>query len=243
MDDKTKQLLALAREHYEKREFDKAEQYLLRVMPEADGFADLHNMMGVIHHDRGRLQDAKVSFERAVTLNPRYTEAALNLAVTCNDLGDYTSAQQTYQRALSRDADFPGGLDPYAKGKIANLHAAVAYAYNDVGLYNEAVHELRKAINLCPHFVDLRLELSNAYRQLQDLAAACFELEEALRIKPSYVPARNALGVVLLVLGERKRAITEWQTALQNEPDNKAAQMYLKMALNPLVRTEPPPRA
>lgn len=242
MDDKTKQLLALAREHYDKREFDKAEQYLLRVMPDADGFADLHNMMGVIHHDRGRLQDAKVEFERAITLNPKYTEAALNLAVTCNDLGDYAAAQRIYQQALSRDGQSPGGLDPYAKGKIANLHADVAHAYGDVGLYNEAVHELRKAINLCPHFVDLRLELSNVYRQLLDLAAARFELDEALRIKPSYVPARNALGVVLLVLGERQAAITEWQRALQNEPDNKSAQMYLKMAQNPPVRSDPPPR-
>jgi tetratricopeptide (TPR) repeat protein len=242
MDDKTKQLLTLAREHYDKRDFDKAEQYLQRVMPEADGFADLHNMMGVIHHDRGRLADAKAEFERAVALNPKYTEASLNLAVTCNDLGDYAAAQRTYQQALAREAEYPGGLDPYAKGKIANLHATVAHAYRDVGLHNEAVHELRKAINLCPHFVDLRLELSNVYRELRDLAAARFELEEALRLKPSYVPARNALGVVLLVLGERLAAIAEWQQALQTEPTNKAAQMYLKMAVNPAARTEPPVR-
>ena len=36
MDERTKQLLALGREHYEKREFDKAEHYLRQVL-ERDG--------------------------------------------------------------------------------------------------------------------------------------------------------------------------------------------------------------
>ena len=55
-------------------------------------FADVHNMMGVIHHDRGRLEEARDAFRKALTINPKYTEAALNLSVTCNDLGEYEQA-------------------------------------------------------------------------------------------------------------------------------------------------------
>ena len=56
MDERTKQLLSLGREHYEKREFDKAEHYLRNVLERDDTgrYADVFNMMGVIHHDRGR---------------------------------------------------------------------------------------------------------------------------------------------------------------------------------------------
>ena len=114
MDERTKQLLTLGREHYARGEYDKAEHYFRQVLERTVSVADVFNMMGVIHHDRGRFQDAKMEFERAVALNPKYTEAALNLAVTCNDLGDYESAQRTYQQALARDSQYPGGLDPWS---------------------------------------------------------------------------------------------------------------------------------
>jgi tetratricopeptide (TPR) repeat protein len=232
MDERTKQLLSLGREHYEKREFDKAEHYLKQVLDRAEtkGFADVYNMLGVIHHDKGRFDEAQASFEEALAINPNYTEAALNLAVTYNDLGRYDEAKRIYQAALSRGTDAPGQLDPFVKGKIANLHAEVAQAYVDAGMPGDAMHELRKAILLCPTFADLRLKLSNLYRQTGDLDAAKFELDEAIAARPRFLPAHIALGVTLLSKGDPKAAIAAWEKALEIDPDHKAAQMYLRMA-------------
>lgn len=231
MDERTKQLMSLGREHYEKREFDKAEHYLRQVIERGDtGFADVYNMMGVIHHDRGRFEEAQGCFEESLAINPNYTEAALNLAVTYNDLGRYDEAKKIYQAALSRGEDSPGQLDPFVKGKIANLHAEVAQAYVDAAMIPDAMHELRKAILLCPTFADLRLRLANLYRQQGDQDAARFELEEAIAAKPQYVPAHVALGVVLLALNDRDGALARWREALSIDPGNKAAAMYLRMA-------------
>jgi len=243
MEERTKQLLSLGREHYEKREFDKAEHYLRQVLERDQAkFADVYNMLGVIHHDRGRFEEARGCFEEALAINPNYTEAALNLAVTYNDLGRYDEAKRIYQAALSHGHEAPGMVDPFVKGKIANLHAQVAQAYADAGLTAEAMHELRKAVLLCPKFADLRLRLANLYRQSGDMQAARFELEEAVRGKPEYVPARVALGVVLLALGESKTAENHWERAVELEPDNKTAQMYLRMAKNP-PKSSPPAAA
>ena len=230
MDDRTKQLLALGREHYDKREFDKADHYLGQVVERDLAFADVHNMLGVIRHDRGQLVEARAAFERALEINPRYTEAALNLAVTFNDLGRYEEAKAIYQQAMARGQEAPGKLDPFVKGKIANLHADVALAYEGVGMLTEATHEYRRAVLLCPHFADLRLRLANVYRQQGDLEAARFELSEALTQRPDYVPARIALGVVLLAQEKTAEAIEAWERALENEPGHKAAEMYLRMA-------------
>ena len=104
MDEQLKQAVALGREHYEKREYDKAERYLARVIASGTRYADIHNMMGVIHHDKGRLDAARDAFKRALEINPSYTEAALNLAVTYNDLGEYEFAQQVYRSAVQRDS-------------------------------------------------------------------------------------------------------------------------------------------
>lgn len=231
MDDRTKQLLALGREHYEKREFTRAEPYLRQVLERPEGrFADVHNMLGVIHHDAGRLEEAQARFEEALAINPNYTEAALNLAVTYNDLGRYDEAKKIYQAALAKGAESPGKLDPFVKGKIANLHAEVAQAYVDVGMLADAKHELRKAILLCPTFADLRLRLANLYRQSGDLDAAKFELEEAVGARPRYVPAWVSLGVTMLAKGDGAAAIRSWEHALSIDPEHKAAQMYLRMA-------------
>jgi len=241
VDDKLKQAIALGREHYEKREYDKAEHYLQKVIAQGGNrFADVHNMMGVIHHDKGRLEEARDEFRRALDLNPNYTEASLNLAVTFNDLGDYDKAHQVYRSALARDARGPNEQDAFAKGKIANLHAELAQAYLDIGMPNEAVQEYRDAIRLCPQFADLRVRLANVYRQINDLPAARYELEEAMRVRPQWNPARVAMGVLLLVSGQRQKALDQWEEVLRVEPDNKAAQMYLRMARHPTTLSEPP---
>ena len=233
MEERTKQLLSLGREHYGKREFEKAEHYLRQCLDREDAkFADVFNMLGVIHHDRGRFEEAQGAFEEALKINPNYTEAALNLAVTYNDLGRYDEAKKIYRAALSRGEESPGQLDPFVKGKIANLHAEVAQAYTDAGMPTDAMHELRKAILLCPTFADLRLRLANLYRQTGDLEAARFELEEAVAAKDAYVPAHVALGVVLLALDKREEAIERWREALSIDPENKSAAMYLRMAEN-----------
>jgi Tfp pilus assembly protein PilF len=241
MDERTKQLLALGREHYEKREFDKALQYLKQVLERGEGrFADVLNMVGVIYHDRGRFEEARAAFEEALQINPNYTEAALNLAVTYNDLGRYDEAKRVYQAAIARGSESPGQLDSFAKGKIANLHAEVAQAYTDAGMYADAMHELRKAVLLCPTFADLRVKLANLYRQTGDLEAARFELEEAIAARPRYVPAYIALGVTLLSMGHHERAIAAWKKALDVDPENKAAQMYLRMVTGAATSAPPP---
>lgn len=243
MEDNLKQSIALGREHYSKREYDKAERHLQKVVSMgAHGFADIHNMMGVIHHDRGRLEEARDEFQRALDINPRYTEAALNLAVTHNDLGDYQSAQQTYRKAIGRDTHESGLPDPFARGKIANLHAEIAQAYVDLDMHNEAIQEYRSAIRLCPQFADIRVKLADVYRLVGDLPSARYELSEAIRVRPDYLRARVAMGVVYLVSGQRAQAIDEWEQALKLDPHDKSARMYLRMAKDPPVRSEPPPR-
>ena len=102
MDDHLKQLLLLGREHYQKREFDKAEYMLKQVVQQTDRFADVFDMLGVIAHAQGDFEQAELNFEKAVGLNPNYTEAQLNLMVTYNDLGKYDSAREVYARIRGR---------------------------------------------------------------------------------------------------------------------------------------------
>jgi tetratricopeptide (TPR) repeat protein len=229
MDEHTKQLLLLGREHYQKREFEKAEALLRQVLDKNDRLADVHDMLGVVCHTRGNFAQAEHHFERALAINPSYTEAALNLAVTYNDRGKYEAARQVYTRIRGTPGGTLQGLDPFARGKIANMHAEVGQAYADAGLTREAISEYEKAVGLCPHFADLRTRLGTLLREVNDLPRARDQYESAVAARPTYVPARIQLGVTLLSLGESDAAADQWRKVLDLDPDNVRARMYLRI--------------
>jgi tetratricopeptide (TPR) repeat protein len=230
MDDHLKQLLLLGREHYQKREFEKADYLLQQVVAETDRFADVFDMLGVIAHSRGDFLAAEKHFERAVALNPNYTEAQLNLMVTYNDLGRYDRAREVYAGIRHRGQTGVVLADPFAKGKIANMHAEVSQAYLDAGLLVEAVRELERGVALCPHFVDLRTRLAGLYRDSGSSELAKEQLTRVLEYNERYAPARVMLGVLLLSTGDHDAAVREFETALTHDAENRSAQMYLRLA-------------
>jgi tetratricopeptide (TPR) repeat protein len=230
MDDRLRQLMHLAREHYESREFDKALPLLEQVVREHRGFADMFNMLGVIHHAASRFPQAEAAFKDALAINPRYTEAALNLAVTLNDLGRYSEARDIYSNAIATSRQEPRYLDPFAKGKIANMHARIGDAYAGLGLNTEASQEYQRALALCPAFVDIRTKLAGVLRDLGDKEAALREYHAAKAEAPRFLPARVQLGVTLYSIGRKDEAIKEWESVLSEDPVNKSAKMYLQIA-------------
>lgn len=242
MDERTKELLVLGREHYEKGEHDRAEHVLGQVLEKTDQLPDVHNMLGFIRHSRGDFVAAERHFERAVEINPHYTEALLNLAVTYNDLRKYEASRQVYARIKKAEGQ-AGIADPFARGKIANMHADLAQAYLDVGCRDEAIGEMKKAVALCPTFPDLWTRLGSIHRDAGNLALAREAYETACKAAPSYVHARVLLGVTLLSLGAQDEAVAAWRDALRVEPENKSARMYLRMAEAQRARrgaSEPP---
>lgn len=229
MDDHIKQLLLLGREHYAKREFDKADPLLRQVAKHTDRFADVFDMLGVIAHSTGDFHLAREWFERALVLNPNYTEAQLNLMVALNDLGDYGAARAVYGQLKKRSHRSDAAND-FAKGKIANMHADISQAYNDVGMSVEAIRELEKAISLCPTFPDLRTRLGVLYRDSGDRGRAEEQFELAKAENPDYLHARLMLGVLHLSAGEPERAQVEFEAVLAKDPNHTSAKMYLRIA-------------
>jgi tetratricopeptide (TPR) repeat protein len=241
MDERLKQLLLLGREHYAKREFDTAEPMLREVLEHSDRFADVHDMLGIIAHFRGNFLAAERHFERALTINPQYTEAALNLAVTYNDRGKYEAAREVYARIKGGGVGVADGLDPFARGKIANMHADIGQAYADAGIPLEAIAEYEKAVSLCPEFADLRTKLGTLLRQVHEFDRARDHYEAAVASRSNYVPARILLGVTLFAMGDLDRAEEHWKKALEVDKDSMSAKMYLRMLATQRGKTSIPP--
>ena len=117
MDKEMMRRLEKGREHYENREYDKAEAYLLKVAESEVNYADVANMLGVIYHDKGQVAMAQEYFEKALRINPKYTEAALNLAVTYNEQGRYTQAKQIYTHVTSLNTGKKKEIERQKRGR------------------------------------------------------------------------------------------------------------------------------
>ncbi len=230
MDTRLKSLIAQGKEHYAKREFDKAEPVLREALAQGgETFADVHNMLAFILHDRGDRIGAEQHFRLAVEINPQYMEALLNLAVVCGELGKYEEAHRIYHRIRELEGR-EKIMDPLVRGKLANMHAELAQAYVEADCPSEAIDELRKAIRWCPNFADLHVKLGSIFKDHNKPEQAREHFATACTVNPKYVPARVLLGMTLFSLHQIDDAIAEWNAALAIEPENKNAQMYLRMA-------------
>lgn len=229
MDESTKQLLAQAKEYYANKEYDRAIPLLLKVLDVGGGrFADINHMLGQIYFDKGDFGRAQEYFEAAVRINPKYTDAILALSVTYSELGKYEEADKLQSFAQKEMAKQPDSVDPFVKGKIANMHGDIASAYMEAGMPYEAIAEYEKALKLCPTFPDLWTRLGHIWREMgqKDRARECYR--KAVDARGGYVPARIHLGLLLFQAGDKDGAVEQWREVLKLQPDNRSARMYLK---------------
>jgi tetratricopeptide (TPR) repeat protein len=187
-------------------------------------------MLGFIASQRNELERAVTLFRRALSLNPNYTEAQLNLALTLAEMGAYEEAAQEVAKLEGREPKDPQRLSVGVMGKLANAHADLAKKYHGLGLYAEAVAEYDKALRLCPNFPDIHNRRAVSCRELGDYAEAKVSLLRALEINPKYVEAYVNLGVLHQRQGDLTDAVKTWERALELDPKHRLARTYLRQA-------------
>lgn len=235
MEVELERLLSEGREAYRTGDHPRCESLLSKALHTGAGrYADVHHMLGVVYHSAGQFSKARAAFEEALKINPHYTEAALNLSITYNDLGRYAEAREVYARALP---PANAAIDSFTRGKIANLHAQVGDAYRSVGLSRDAAIEYRRALGLCPAFIDIRMRLVHALAEQGAIAEAADEARLVLLENPNYVPAHLHLGLLLHRKGDLDGARKALGEVVKRDPQHESATMYLRM-LEPSNRSE-----
>ncbi len=225
----TRELVTLGKQHFDNKEYDRAEKYLQQVLQLDIKYADVFNMLGVIAHVKGRFASAIDYFTKALDINPRYTEATLNLAVLYNDLGQYTDAKKLYGNLRKNTGKVYGQVEPVLRGKLSNLHADIGDIYRSIGLYPFAIDEYEKALQLNPSYFDIRTKLGQALRENGKCDDSLKEFKKVLKSDPKYCPALIQQGITFYTMDRITNAVKSWRAALDRDPENKYAQMYLRL--------------
>ena len=220
-----------AQDAFTKRSLEESEKLYLKLLERSPrGFADVFNNLGLIYSEKGMLERATGYFKKALALNPKYTEASLNLAVTYNELHDFEAAEKVFNQAAKVVAAEPASLDPFIQGKLANEHAKLGDSYYKLGLYDQALVQYRMAQELRPNFADILTKIGLTLTDKGELDSAIDILVKAKKTSPTFEQAYVYLGIAYYKKGQRDLAIAEWKAAQKINPSDRALEVYLTLS-------------
>jgi tetratricopeptide (TPR) repeat protein len=110
----------------------------------ADKSAVLANKLGIAYHQMLQLDIARKHYQRAVKLNPKYSEAINNLGTIYYAKKSYRRAVGQYNKALK--------LSPNS----ASIHSNLGYAHFARRKYEPAMESFNKALMLDPQVFERR---------------------------------------------------------------------------------------
>lgn len=217
-------------EAFSKADYDEAQRRFERLIESGHNFADVLNKLGFIYSMKGNFENAVTYLKKALEINPRYTEAAINLAFVLSELGRYDESLELREKIKDNVFDAKDkNVDPYVLGKIANMHADIAERYVELKWYEEAIEEYKKALKLRPSFVDIRTKLAVLEREQGRVEDAIEHLTQCLLENPNYLPAYVQLGLSYYSMGEYELARKQWENVLKKDPNNTVAKTYINM--------------
>lgn len=219
---------------YQKGDFDACLPLFKRIAEQyGDSYPDVHNRLGVIYHARGQVETSVPCFETALSINPAYTEAALNLVVAYNDLGRFEEAEEVFHAASEYLSE---GEEAAHRQILANRHVRLGDDYVRAGRLKDGLHEYRRALTLCPLFVDVISKVGDVLRRLGRMDDALRVFARAKELNPKFPQPYVHAGQIYFKQGFLDVAMMEWQQALELDPSRRDAEAYLATVRRALLQ-------
>ena len=130
-------------------------------------------LKALAHRRAGELAQARESLERAVSLDPKFAIASLELADVRAESGDAAGALEAWRAAV---AAAPGNVD---------AHFSLARALRGAGHIDAAIIEYRKVLELAPELSEVYYNLAVVYlREKEQPALAAQNFARFLELDP-----------------------------------------------------------
>ncbi len=207
------ELLDEAQKDIDKNDFEAAIAPLQKFLAEKPDIAFGYFQLAYVYTALKRTDEARVEYERAITLDPKMTEAYLNLGI------------------LLLEKDPAGAVAPLRKAvellpAQSRPRILLAMALERSGEGAAAVESFDAGLRLDPRDLEALLHLGSLHLKLNRPADAETRFRNALEIDPNSSPA--ALGLVRSLQAQNKPEATEaYQKYLALHPADPAAQTSL----------------
>ncbi len=157
--------------------------------------------------DKLRFQEAREYFEKAVTLDPEFAWAHLNLAFT-------QPSASAFFESLDRAVAL---ADKASDGERLLIMASQAGSGAETAKQEKY---LKKLVTAYPNDARAHNLLATFYMGLQDYPAAIEEYNMAVKIEPDFSPPYNQLGYIHRFLGDYEQAEKAFRKYIDLIPDD-----------------------
>ncbi|MDP9147474.1 MAG: tetratricopeptide repeat protein [Acidobacteriota bacterium] len=201
-------LLEEAQRNIEKKDFEAALIPLRKFVAEQPDVAYGHFQLGYVFTALQKSEDARVEYERALALDPKMTEAYLNLGILLIDK-DGQAATNYLRKAVEMlpEQSRPRYLLGVAQERTGNLAGAE--------------ESLEGAYRLDPHSVETTVRLANINMRLNRFSEAEAKYHDVLQAQPNNAAA--LLGVAEALEAEKKPAADAYRAYLVAQPGDAQA--------------------
>ena len=168
---------------------------------------------GLALADAGDISGAIVEQSKALAIDPKLTQAHINLMELYGRTGDYGKARQEYEIVLKLN---PNRADCYYNYGVLEFSQRK---------YSEAEEAFRHALQINPYYAEAHNNLGFVLAMQGHLNEALEEFKKAVRDRPDFRMAHFHIGQVYATQGKYSEAIQEFKKILI--PDDASTPSYL----------------
>ena len=182
---------------------------------------------GVLYEQCGDAKKADQSYRDALSVNPSFAPAHVNIGEMLYKNGNTGGAQGEFDTALRLD---PKNVQAY--NDVALMTFEKARQGTDKAAYSEAIGKLRRALAIDSDSIQAYSLLALIYFQLAESDRAKLDLaalvcKQAKEVNDKYAPIYNTLGLINLKRKNVTGALKEFRTAAELDPRYIEAQLNI----------------
>jgi predicted TPR repeat methyltransferase len=185
---------------------------------------------GIEHVENGRLEPARICFEKCQALTPGRPSVLGNLGITLFHLSQWEAAIPVLCQATTADPSH------------AEAWACLGFANEAQGQWQAAAEALEKALAISPQQVRLWLSLGQVSLRLGNVENALQAFDRALQEDPGCAPAWSERGSLMRELHQFEEAACCFEKALALGGDPELNGYYLASVRDGDTPTTPPRR-
>jgi len=195
--------------------YEQALPYLQQVLRRTPDSARVLVLVGQIHLQANRIDEAEKNFHGALAVNDRNPEAWAGMGDVCDARKDFKQAKDSYDKALALKPDLVYAL--LNAGQLADKMNEQTRAED---LY-------RRALMLNPQQAEAANGLGLALAKQGNAVEGKKYFEQAIALKRDYADAINNLGVLYIQQGKQNDAIAAFEYGISVAPQDETCYMNL----------------
>jgi serine/threonine protein kinase/tetratricopeptide (TPR) repeat protein len=224
----------------------KIEEAQLRIADYTTSSMDAYDyfLKGIDAFEKLYDDDARRFLEKAVVLDPKFATAYAYLALVHDSLGNIRERDEYFEKAMTfsdkaTDKESLYIRAFYASYKEQNPEKAIhilsnmekkypkekrvrlflGYTYGTKKMFNEAIEEINKALELDPNYGMAANLLAYMYAHMGNFDKAIEYLKKYASLSPGDANPFDSMGEIYLRMGRLDEAIAKYKEALEIKPD------------------------